>query len=526
MILGSPSARATLILAALFCTAVWPRTSFAQFDTLSRPDSAIARVAETIEGDPLSLEDALARGLENATRLKEAEAFEIAAKGTVRREKGIFDPVLFAAGARNGVDQRATSPFESADVLETEATNFSAGARMKMSFGTEIEASLDGAKLETNSTFATVNPEYDALGNVRLRQPLLKGLGPGTRLDLSSAERLSESAAAATRDARHGVISDVASTYWDLFAAVRDHSVQLLIVERARAFVEETRTRVSTGLIGPGQTANAQVFLAQQELAAIDSEENLDRISDRLASLIGERPSGGVRFRPSDAPPLQYSIGEEDEAVEEAMRANESLRSTERAVESLHEEYKGSRWNALPQLDVLGAVGGTGLSGTGRDVSFGDTVFPSNIHGDFNDSFDQVVNRDFPTWSVGLEMTFPIGLREDRGERDRLHGLMMRGEQQLEAQRRELEEDVRARHREVTNGTRRVEVARAGVDAAAEQVRIGIIEYRSGMTTAFELTRLAEDYARAEQQLSQALVRTAKSAAELRQLLSQEGTIP
>ncbi|HET9887638.1 MAG TPA: TolC family protein, partial [bacterium] len=177
-------------------------------------------------------------------------------------------------------------------------------------------------------------------------------------------------------------------------------------------------------------------------------------------------------------------------------------------------------------LDVLGAVGGTGLSGTGRDVSFGDTVFPSDIRGDFNDSFEQVVNRDFPTWSVGLEMTFPIGLREDRGERDRLHGLMMRGEQQLEAQRRELEEDVRARHREVTNGTRRVEVAQAGVDAAAEQVRVGIIEYRSGMTTAFELTRLAEDYARAEQQLSQALVRTAKSAAELRQLLSQDGTNP
>jgi len=46
------------------------------------------------------------------------------------------------------------------------------------------------------------------------------------------------------------------------------------------------------------------------------------------------------------------------------------------------------------------------------------------------------------------------------------------------------------------------------------------------MTTAFELTQLAEDYAKAEQQLSQALVRTAKSAAELRQLLSQEGTIP
>jgi outer membrane protein TolC len=495
-------------------------------EELARPDSAIARVAESIEGDRLSLEDALARGIENATRLKEAEAFESATKGTVRREKGIFDPILFADMERAGIDQRATSPFEGAEVLENESTNFSAGARMKFSFGTELEASLDATKFETNSTFATVNPEYDALGNVRLRQPLLKGLGPGTRLDLSSAERLSESAEAATRDARHGVLSDVESTYWDLYAAVRDHSVQLLIVERARAFVEETETRASSGLIGPGQIANAQVFLAQQELAAIDSEENLDRISDRLASLIGERPPSGLRFRPEDEPPQTYSIGDEDEAVAQAFEANEALQSFERAVESLRASYKGSRWNALPQLDFLGAIGGTGLAGTGRDVSFGDEVFPSNIRGDFDDSVDQVMNRDFPTWSLGLEMTFPIGLREDRGERDRLHGLTMQGEQQLEARRRQLEEDVRARHREVSNGARRVDVARTGVDAAAEQVRVGIIQYRSGMTTAFELTRLAEDYALAEQQLSQALVRTAKSAAALRQLLSQEGTIP
>jgi outer membrane protein TolC len=522
----SRRARAAFSLLASLVATTFARPCLAQVEDSFQPDSALARILTQIEGDPLRLEEALALGLDKATRLKEAEALERAAKGQLRRERGVFDPVLFADVERAEVEERAASPFEGTDVLDTESTSLTAGARMKLRFGTEIEASLDAQRLETNSTFSTVNPAYDADGNVRLRQPLLKGFGPGSRLELSSAERLSESAEAFRRDARLGVMADVESTYWDLYAAGRDHSVQLLLVDRARTLVEETQTRASAGLVGPGQVANAQVFLAQQELASIDSEERLDQISDRLASLMGERPRGGLRFRPIDAPPLTYTPGDEDEVVARALQSNHALRAIEKDVESLRATWKGERWNALPQLDVLGAIGGTGLAGTGRDVIFGDTVFPSDIRGDFNDSFEQVIHRDFPTWSVGLEMTFPIGMREGRGERDRVRGLMMQREQQFVAGQRVLEEDVRARHREVSNGARRLEIARAGVAAAAEQVRIGLIEYRSGRTTAFELVRLAADYATAEQQLSQALVRTAKSAAALRQLISEEGMIP
>jgi hypothetical protein len=51
-------------------------------------------------------------------------------------------------------------------------------------------------------------------------------------------------------------------------------------------------------------------------------------------------------------------------------------------------------------------------------------------------------------------------------------------------------------------------------------VRIGLIEFHNGRLTAFELVRLGEDYAIAQQRYSGALVRTAKAAATLRQLTS------
>ena len=45
-----------------------------------------------------------------------------------------------------------------------------------------------------------------------------------------------------------------------------------------------------------------------------------------------------------------------------------------------------------------------------------------------------------------------------------------------------------------------------------------MIDYRNGRTTAFEVVRLAADLARAQQSYSDALVRTARAAAILRQL--------
>jgi outer membrane protein TolC len=512
-------ARASLLVALL---ALLPAASAAQVEIMASPDSALAETLAGIEGEPITLESAIASAYENATRAREAEAIAREAEGLVRREKGAFDPELFAGAEKRSDEFRSTSPFETVDSLDDDTTNLSAGVRTQLPFGTELEASLLSSRFETNSSFTTVNPQYDAAGRLAVRQPLLKGFGPGTSFEKSSAERTLEAAEATRDDYMLRVREETEVAYWDLYAAARNHAVQVLIRNQSRSFVAETETREKTGLVGPGQVANARVFLAEQELNALDTEEIMDARSDRLGSLIGRRPMD-VRYRPVDEPAQNYSIESEDAAVARALESNLTLRALERDVAAVREELKGAKWNALPDLDVLGTLGGNGLAGDGQDVSFGDEVFPSNIRGDESDAYDQVFGGDYPFWSVGVEMSLPIPLREGRGERDRLEALVDRGEEQLEAERRALEDAVRARHREVVNGERRLEVAREGVDAAVEQVRIGLIEYRAGRTTAFEIVRLGADLATAQDRLSQALVRTAKSEAALRRLISEEG---
>jgi outer membrane protein TolC len=173
-------------------------------------------------------------------------------------------------------------------------------------------------------------------------------------------------------------------------------------------------------------------------------------------------------------------------------------------------------------LDFLGSVGGSGLSGEGRDVIFGSDTLRTTLEGNINDAISQVTKREFPNWSVGLQLTVPIGFRARSGEYQRWRAEVVRAEQRYLAAEHALEEEVRANQRALLNGSERLEIAKKGVAAAQEQVRIGLIEFRNGRTTAFELVRLGADFASAQKRYSEALVRTAKAAAYLKLLTSGE----
>ncbi|HET9253478.1 MAG TPA: TolC family protein [Candidatus Eisenbacteria bacterium] len=496
--------------------AATPVPQFMNAPTQAGMDSALAVMLQEIAGEPLSLDEAIRLALEGGSTLARRAAAELAsARGTLRREHGAFDPELFADILRSDREIRTANVFQGADVLREETTTGVAGLRMLLPFGTELEASVDGNRSSSNSEFNLFDPAYGADGRLSVRQPLLRGLGPGTSSESKAARREEEAAVARFDDARFAAEALVEQAYWDLYAAERDLGVQRLIVEQAEALERQAELRARTGLVGPVDVATARVFLSEQRQFLLDREEDLDRISDRLASVIGRRPQTGARFHPTDTPPERFPIEPEQEVVNRAIRQNRDLAARERDLAAARARVQGAGWNRLPRLDVLGSIGGTGL--TGRSDTLG-------IDESFGDAFSDATSREFPTWSAGVSLSFPLLLREGRGEYDRLRGEAERLSQIHEEQRRVIEEQVRAAHRALVRAERRLEAARLGVDASREQARIGVLQYRSGQTTAFELVRLGTDLATAQQRFSQALVRTAKAASVLKFLTS--GSIP
>ncbi len=119
-----------------------------------------------------------------------------------------------------------------------------------------------------------------------------------------------------------------------------------------------------------------------------------------------------------------------------------------------------------------------------------------------------------------MELSLPIGFRSTSAEKERLEAEEYNVQQLYVELSRNLEEQVRSTWRELSHGKKRIDAALEGVKASQEQVRIGMIEFHNGRSTAFELVRLGADFAAAQQRYSEALVKTAKAAALLKQLTS------
>jgi len=505
-----------LALIALFCT-----TSDAVGQTRTNPDSALQAILDELEGTPLPLQQAVQHALKNATSVRRAEAAYLAARGSVRRERGFYDPELFFS--LNYLDEElpTASFFAGAPILNTQQTTSRTGLRMNLPIGTELELALNTNRLKTNSQLAFLNPEYNTFGSFSLRQPLLGGFAASARKRLTSAEREFESEKARYDQQVLAISSEVERTYWDLYAAERDYAVQKLTRDRADEFLRETEVRARTGLIGPSQVATAKTFLAEQELLLIELEEQLGSRSDQLASLIGVRPKTGVlRFIPVDDPPSNFSFEPVEILVERTLKNNLDLQAAQKDVQAVRVLANAAKWEALPSVDLVGSYGGTGLTGTTQNVIFGGDTLRSTRSGSFSDALNQVDKLEFPSWSVGVQVSIPIGFRRGLGEKDRLEAQVINAQQNHIEISRLLEEQVRVTYRELSHGKARLKAAREGVEAAQEQVRIGLIEFKNGRTTAFELVRLGEDSAVAQRRYSEALVRTAKAAATLRQLIS------
>ena len=489
------------------------------------PDSVLAQALQALPGRPLSLQEALSRAVETSPRIGQAKSAWASAVGVVRRERGAFDPELFAQVDVQGAETPSSSFFAADPVVEQRDLTSSFGARAHLPFGASLTASVDASKNETNNIYQSrLDPEYRAVGRLELRQPLLRGFGPGTRGPLSAAERRAEAEQLRYEQAERDARADTESLYWELYAAERDYVVQQLIVDQADALLEQARVRAEAGLIGPDQVANARVFVAQQRLGLLDQEEGLAATSDRLAELIGVPPGEASRYHTIEAPDfatdssiLGRSIGS-GALLTRAAEASRELQAARLDLAALEATARSEKWNALPTLDVVGSLGGNGLRGVLRDDSLA-TGFSSRLDGGLRGAVGQSLARDYPTWAVGIELTLPIGLRAGRGERDRAGAEASRQRARIVEIERGIESDLRDAVRRYENGAARLELAREGVDAANEQVRIGLIEFENGRSTAFELVRLAADLASAQQELSRALVRTATARTDLYRLV-------
>jgi len=485
------------------------------------PDSALQMIIENLEGRPITLSEVKDFAMKSSTSLGKVKALYMATEGNLTKQRGYFDPGFYFNIYYNDLDVPTSSFFAGADVLQTKETTAQTGLTLNLPIGTQLELSLNTYSLNTNSQFAFLDPEYNGFGSLSFRQPLLEGFTANGRKDLTFAEFENDAAKAIYDQEVINVTSEVEIAYWNLYTAERNYGVQKLVRDRSKEFLDETELREKAGLVGPEQVASAKTFLAEQEILFIDQEEDLDNQSDFLATLIGTWPeSNSKRFKTIGDPPSEFLIDPVDAMIDYGLQSNLQLKAARDEIDASKMLVDAASWQVLPSLNLLGSISSSGIGGDSHAVVFGSDTLRTTTSGSYGEMLDQVIKRDYPGWSIGVELSLPIGFRSDIGEKDRLVALSDHTEQRYSELTLDIEKSIRQAHRELKHGNNRLQAATDGVEAAQEQIRIGRIEFQNGRITAFELVRLGEDFAKAQRRYSEALVRTVNAVAKLKQLTS------
>lgn len=340
--------------------------------------------------------------------------------------------------------------------------------------GATAALSMSNRLARTNSGRYDFNPSTSSALSLTVSQPLLQGFGLALNSRfITIAKNNIQVSDLVFRQQLITTISSTIDLYWDLVSYREDVRVKQQALALAEKLYNDNRKQVEIGTLAPIEVvrAEAQVASSQQDLTV--SETNVlqqETIIKNVLSRSGiANPAiAAAHIIPTDQMrvPDMEAIQPIQDQMDLALRSRPEVEQNRLAITNSQINLKASRNALLPslsayatltnnalagQINTLPPPGGTGF----RDPSAVDSYFI----GGYGTALGQIFRRNFPDYSVGVQLNIP--LRNRAAQADVLSSELGLRQQQLNQQR--LVNQIRV---EVQNAMISVQQARARYQAA------------------------------------------------------------
>ncbi|HEY7862631.1 MAG TPA: TolC family protein [Thermoanaerobaculia bacterium] len=394
---------------------------FALFLLLLVPVAASAQPAP--ENVPMSLEEATRRALDkNFDIMMERETLlqaEEATKGT----RGVYDPFLAADLLYRQYTDPVNSSFSGAPEggLAPEQKGFSLGANLQQYLPTGGLVAVGGSasREETDSVFTPLSPAYFTALGVDFRQPFLRDFksDPNRRAIRVADARLEGERARLTSTVAN-TVAIVEARYWTLLAFRRGVEVLESSVSLADRQLEETKVRVDAGVLARTDIAQPTAELERRRGDLARAKEEVLRSENALKTAIlldPHDPLWNQRLVPSDTAPAPRGPADLARAVEEGLARRPELAEARAGVEVALADLELAESEVLPRLDLIAGYASRGMAGRlnpGFDSPFGPFAIPPPLDGGLGQSWDTLVDQEFPDARIGVSFSLPLGNRQ------------------------------------------------------------------------------------------------------------------
>ncbi len=410
------------------------------------------------------------------------------------------------------------SSFLSLGQAKTTNTNqqYTVGAGGLTRWGGSYSANWSNTRFTSNG-FTFFSPQLTSTLQASVAQPLLRNFKiDSVRQQLQVSRKNREISDVQVRQTVATTTRSVKNAYWDLVFALNSLEVQRLSLDLAERSLKENRARVEIGTMAPIDIVQAEAEVAQREEAVILAEAAIERAEDRVRALIyGQHDAAewNARVVPTDAATFVPAAADMNAAVRTALESRYDLQQSLKTLEANDVSIRFFRNQLLPDVSATLDYGATGLAGTqlirdGFGPVTGSTVRP------WSDALRNVITSDFPTWTLGLQVSYTLGFNNAEASLARARIQQSQAEMQLESSKIRVATEVRDAARTMTANAKRVEATRASRVLAERRLEAEEKKFQAGMTTNFFVLQAQRDLNQARNNELQALIDHVKSVVD------------
>jgi len=472
-------------------------------------DIKIPALPAPIPGMPSAAESTLRLDLRGAYQMTLSRNLELqvgryniaAADENIHAESGIFDPNFLFGVNGDWAAQPSTTVLEGALLPEGRNTRFTAGLGQLLPSGAQWQLDFNTRRSETNSGFYFINPNWTSNFDLGISQPLLRGFGTlvnraGIVVARNSRDRTAEAFEVAVTNS----LSLVENAYWDLVAARRAHGVAQESLDLAQRLLEETQERVKVGTSAPIDLVQSEAGVATRRQDLITLRNVAANAEDALKEILGfdDPDEWMTTIETTETYDFKQFLPDLREAIETGLASRPEMREKRLELEILEYSVRLARNDVLPSLDLEASYGWSGVGGKGEIAN--PNPPPDNLVVDegFGDSINQLANRDFSHWRLGIQLGIPIGNNQAQGRLAQKRFEYERGLVELAALKQDVISQVRFAVRALEDGAAAVEAALASRDLAERNLEAEQTKFANGLSTNFQVLEIQEDLSSAQ----------------------------
>jgi HAE1 family hydrophobic/amphiphilic exporter-1 len=463
------------------------------------PSTAHAQPAAAGPSVRLTRDEAVRMALENNPDLAADKLDPQISQARVAAARGAFMPTVSTALNRNSQESPSTNLFSGDNPVQTRFWSGQAGVGQLLPWGGgNYDVSFNSARTTTTNPLTTFTPSLTSSLQAVFSQPILRNFKTdNARAQVDITTRNREIADLRLEERKTRTSADAETAYWALVSARAAVDVQQRSLDLALELERTNRARVDVGQSPPLDLVTARAEVAQRRENLIIARTGALQAEDLLRTRIFDPKRDDfwtAHIEPADLVPPAGGPADVDAAVRRALSERPDIAEARKQIQIGDTNVLLSRNQTRPDLRVQATYVTNGLGGSKLIRTGG---FPGTIVGTEDTSFGSVLGQvwtaDFPTWTVGVTLAYPLGQSTEQANLARAKIERDQSQARLRSVELTAVREVRDAYLRLEQNRQRIETARLGRELAEQRLDAEQKRFEVGMSTSFLVIQAQRD---------------------------------